>query len=62
MKKTNVILTLLVILSVITFLDRTCITFASMEIKQDLGIDQSGFSGIETSVSKKLALYSEFIG
>ncbi len=27
-----------------------------------LCIDQSGFSGIESSVSKKLALYSEFIG
>lgn len=46
MKKTNVILTLLVILSVITFLDRTCITFASMEIKQDLGIDQSGWGWV----------------
>lgn len=46
MKKTNVILTLLVILSVITFLDRTCITFASMEIKEDLGIDQSGWGWV----------------
>lgn len=46
MSKRNVILTLLVILSVITFLDRTCITFASMEIKSDLGIDQSGWGWV----------------
>lgn len=46
MKKANIILTLLVILSVITFLDRTCITFASMEIKEDLGIDQSGWGWV----------------
>lgn len=41
MKRRNIILALLVILSVITFLDRTCITFASLEIKSDLGISQS---------------------
>lgn len=46
MKKKNIILTLLVILSVITFLDRTCITFSSMEIKADLGIDQSGWGWV----------------
>ena len=43
MKRKNIILALLVILSVITFLDRTCITFSSIEIKTDLGIDQSGW-------------------
>ena len=37
---------MLVVLSVITFLDRTCITFASMEIKSDLGIDQSGWGWV----------------
>lgn len=37
---------MLVILSVVTFLDRTCITFASMEIKADLGIDQSGWGWV----------------
>ena len=42
----QLILALLVILSVITFLDRTCITFASMEIKHDLGIDQSGWGWV----------------
>lgn len=46
MKKANVILLLLIVLSVITFLDRTCITFASMEIKSDLGIDQSGWGWV----------------
>ena len=46
MKKRTFILTLLVILSVITFLDRTCITFSSMEIKADLGIDQSGWGWV----------------
>lgn len=46
MKKSNVILILLVILSVVTFLDRTCITFSSMEIKADLGIDQSGWGWV----------------
>ena len=46
MHRKNIILTLLVILSVITFLDRTCITFASMEIKADLGIDQSGWGWV----------------
>lgn len=37
---------MLIILSVITFLDRTCITFASIEIKEDLGIDQSGWGWV----------------
>lgn len=46
MKKKNIILALLVILSVITFLDRTCITFSSIEIKTDLGIDQSGWGWV----------------
>lgn len=46
MKKRDIILILLVILSVVTFLDRTCITFASMEIKNDLGIDQSGWGWV----------------
>lgn len=46
MSKRNFILTMLVILSVVTFLDRTCITFASMEIKEDLGIDQSGWGWV----------------
>ena len=46
MSKKNIILVLLVVLSVITFLDRTCITFASMEIKEDLGIDQSGWGWV----------------
>lgn len=46
MKKQNIILALLVILSVVTFLDRTCITFSSMEIKHDLGIDQSGWGWV----------------
>lgn len=32
---------MLVVLSVITFLDRTCITFASTEIQTDLGLDKS---------------------
>ena len=46
MNRKNIILVLLVILSVITFLDRTCITFSSMEIKADLGIDQSGWGWV----------------
>ena len=46
MKKANLILSLLVILSVITFLDRTCITFSSMEIKADLGLDQSAWGWV----------------
>ena len=46
MKRKNIILALLVILSVITFLDRTCITFSSIEIKTDLGIDQSGWGWV----------------
>lgn len=46
MKKSTYILTLLVILSVITFLDRTCITFSSMEIKADLGLDQSAWGWV----------------
>ena len=46
MKKKDIILVLLVVLSVITFLDRTCITFASLEIKADLGIDQSGWGWV----------------
>lgn len=46
MSKRNFILTMLVILSVVTFLDRTCITFASMEIKEELGIDQSGWGWV----------------
>ena len=46
MKKKDIILILLVVLSVITFLDRTCITFASLEIKADLGIDQSGWGWV----------------
>lgn len=46
MSKRNFILTMLVVLSVVTFLDRTCITFASMEIKEDLGIDQSGWGWV----------------
>lgn len=46
MSRRNIILTLLVTLSVITFLDRTCITFASLEIKHDLGITQSGWGWV----------------
>lgn len=46
MSKRNFILTMLIILSVVTFLDRTCITFASLEIKNDLGIDQSGWGWV----------------
>lgn len=46
MKKATLILSLLVILSVITFLDRTCITFSSMEIKADLGLDQSAWGWV----------------
>lgn len=46
MSKKNIILIMLIILSVITFLDRTCITFASIEIKEDLGIDQSGWGWV----------------
>ena len=46
MKKKDIILIMLVVLSVITFLDRTCITFASLEIKEDLGIDQSGWGWV----------------
>lgn len=46
MKKRNVILVMLVVLSVITFLDRTCITFSSMEIKNDLGIGQDGWGWV----------------
>lgn len=46
MKKRDFILIMLIILSVVTFLDRTCITFASVEIKHDLGIDQSGWGWV----------------
>ena len=46
MSRKTTILVLLVILSVITFLDRTCITFSSMEIKADLGMDQSGWGWV----------------
>lgn len=41
MSKRNFILTMLVILSVVTFLDRTCITFSSLEIQRDLAISPS---------------------
>lgn len=46
MSKKNLILVMLVILSVITFLDRTCITFSSMEIKTDLGLSQSDWGWV----------------
>ena len=57
MKYRNIVLTLLFLLSIITFLDRVCMNVAGKYIKSDLGLDNEQFGFVLGAFSIAYALF-----